>query len=164
MLQRVFSSTFIYLNILLLFNASREYALRITIEKSKGDAAGAALHIAEVNFYLKNQLLDRANFQFTATSYINSIIIGNTGISGPPQAANDGNKDTFFHSGFDDGKRGYTGNCCPDRNPTLSITTLNDSIIFDRIKIINRQDKDDEDKYFFDRFIGMINMLLSNCK
>ena len=155
MLKRIFLIyiAFIYLTLLLLATTVSAYAWRITIEKAKGDSA---LHIAEVNFYLKNHLLDKANFKFTATSYINSINIGHTGISGPPQAANDGSKDTFFHSGFDDGHRGYTGNCCPDLTPTLTITTSNDSIRFDQIKIINRQDKDGNDKYFFDRLIGTV--------
>ena len=44
-------------------------------------------------------------------------------VSGPPEAANDGDVNTFFLSTYDDQAGGYRGTCCPDPSPTLIITT-----------------------------------------
>ena len=110
------------------------------------------IHVAEVQFFHKNQQLSRSNFVFAASSYMTAIQLGTT-TSGPPETANDDNINTFFHSAFDDQAGGFQGTCCPDPTPTLIITT-NQNITFDRIRIINRQDYDDSDKNFFDRLIG----------
>ena len=126
---------------------------RITIHQQKAEHA---LHIAEVHFYFENRILDRSKFHFSASSYVNAIHIGRGAISGPPEAANDGNKDTFYHSGYDDGHGGFTGQCCPDQNLTLTITSYDNSLIFDTIRIINRQDVDSTEKHFFSRLIGSI--------
>eukprot|EP01036_Dinobryon_divergens_P030123 gene30123-39318_t len=85
---------------------------------------------------------------------MNSIIIGNQGVSGPPEAANDNNLDTFFHSGFDDKNGGYTGKCCPDSNPALIVSTR-ENITFDTLRIFNRQDLDGDDQNYFSRLIGV---------
>jgi hypothetical protein len=115
---------------------------------------GDTFHIAEVHFYQKGRLLTGSLFNFTATSYMNSIIIGNQGKSGPPEAANDNNLDTFFHSGFDDKNGGYTGKCCPDANPALIVTTR-ENITFDTLRIFNRQDLDGDGRNYFGRLIGV---------
>jgi hypothetical protein len=134
-------------------NSSGNHVWRITIHQQKAEHA---LHIAEVHFYFENRILDRSKFHFSASSYVNSIHIGTGATSGPPEAANDGNKDTFYHSGYDDGHGGFTGQCCPDHNPTLTITSYDNSLIFDTIRIINRQDVDSTEKHFFNRLIGSI--------
>ena len=97
--------------------------------------------------------MSRAPFIFTASSYMSAIDIGRS-ISGPPEAANDDNVNTFYHSAYDDKVVGYKGNCCPDDpSPTLIINT-SQNISFDRIIIINRQDLDDSGKNFFYRLVG----------
>ena len=111
-----------------------------------------SVHIAEVHFFQKGQQLSRAIFIFTASSYMNAIPLGGS-VSGPPEAANDGDIKTFFHSAYDDQAGGYRGTCCPDPTPTLIVTTQQ-NITFDRITIINRQDLDQADNNFFDRLIG----------
>lgn len=122
---------------------------RVIIQK-KGDNS---INIAEVHFYYKSTHLIGSLFNFTATSYVNSIIIGNHGVSGPPEAANDNNINTFYHSGYDDKHGGYTGKCCPDTNPALIITTR-ENITFDTLRIFNRQDVDGDEQNYFSRLIG----------
>ena len=107
------------------------------------------LHIAEVHFYHKGRLLSGSLFNFTASSYANSIIIGNQ-LSGPPEAANDNNIYTFYHSCYDDG---YPGNCFPDSNPALYIDPLT-NITFDTLRIVNRQDLDGDNNNYYYRLIG----------
>ena len=63
-------------------------------------------------------------------------------ISGPPEAANDGNRITIFHSG---GR---------DPEPTLTITTADDSIVFDKIEIWNRPFTNADDHDYYYRFNG----------
>ena len=113
---------------------------------------GDPIHIAEVHFYHNSRLLSGALLNFTASSYLNSVIIENKK-SGPPEAANDNNIHTFFHSGYDDKNGGFTGKCCPDSNPTLIITP-NENITFDTLRIFNRQDLYGDQENYFSRLIG----------
>ena len=126
---------------------SDEKFWRITIQQKIYE-----LNIAEVKFFYKSRQLSRAPFIFTASSYMSAIDISGS-ISGPPEAANDDNVNTFYHSAYDDKVVGYKGNCCPDPSPTLIINT-SQNISFDRIIIINRQDLDDSGKNFFYRLVG----------
>jgi len=135
------------LAVLMQFHVHGDHFWRITIQQNHNP-----LNIAEVNFYHKGQKLSRSIFSFTSSSYMNEIKIGRR-VSGPPEAANDGDNNTFFHSAYDDQAGGYRGTCCPDPSPTLIITT-HQNIIFDKIAIINRQDLDDSDNHFYDRLIG----------
>eukprot|EP01036_Dinobryon_divergens_P034424 gene34424-44469_t len=131
---------------------SQNHSVRITIQQN------FTLHIAEVEFFLKNKILRRSNFLFTATSYANSILIGNNRESGPPQAANDGKKETFYHNGFDDSQVGYTGRCCPDLKPALIIFSPA-NVSFDRIVVTNRQDLDSDKNNYFRRLVGATIMI-----
>ena len=135
-------------NLFLLLYLCHCHVWRVTIQQLGPNY----LHVAEVNFFYKNKLLDGSNFEFTSTSYANTISIGGHN-SGPPEAANDGNINTFFHSGFQSAEGGNTGICCPDPNPALFITNIN-NITFERIRIINRQDLDGDNMHFFNRIIG----------
>ena len=63
-------------------------------------------------------------------------------ISGPPEAANDGDRMTIFHSA------GH------DPEPTLTITTADDSIAFNKIEIWNRPFTTADDHDFYYRFQG----------
>ena len=109
----------------------------ITIEQKDN----TYLHVAEVQFFHGNHRIDATIFNFTASSYMSSIQINNFA-SGPPEAGNDGNRHTFFHSGFEDPK------------PLLNISTHDKQVVFDRIRIINRQDLDDMDNFFYGRLVG----------
>ena len=134
-------------NLFLLLYLCHCHVWRVTIQQLGPNY----LHVAEVNFFYKNKRLDGSKFEFTSTSYVNTISIG--GHSGPPEAANDGNINTFYHSGFQSAVGGNTGICCPDHNPALFITNI-DNITFERIRIINRQDLDGDNRHFFNRIIG----------
>jgi hypothetical protein len=127
---------------------SKNYTVRITIQHN------SILHIAEVEFFLKNNMLGRSNFLFTATSYANSILFGDNRETGPPQAANDGKKETFYHNGLiDDSQVGCTGRCCPDLKPALIIFSVV-NVSFDRIIVTNRQDLDGDNNNYFSRLVG----------
>jgi hypothetical protein len=117
-----------------------------------------SVHIAEVHFFQKGRQLSRAIFIFTASSYMNAIALGGS-VSGPPEAANDGDIKTFFHSAYDDqaGGGGYRGTCCPDPTPTLIVTTQQNITFDNKITTINRQDLDQADDNFFDRLIGAMH-------
>ena len=88
---------------------------------------------------------------------MNAIALGGS-VSGPPEAANDGDIKTFFHSAYDDqAGGGYRGTCCPDPTPTLIVTTQQNITFDNKITIINRQDLDQADDNFFDWLIGAMH-------
>ena len=118
---------------------SNHYTWCLKIQKPNDDRN--PLHIAEVYFYHKRRILARSFFNFSATSY------KQVGLSGPPEAANDGRMDTFYHSGF---LHGYKTS---DSNPALVITTW-ENITFDTVKVFNRQDLDRDSHHYYDRLIG----------
>ena len=136
-----------FLAVFIIIQCHGDHFWRITIQQQH-----RSIHIAEVHFFYKGQRLSRSIFAFTSSSYMSGIKMGGK-VSGPPEAANDGDVNTFFHSAYDDQAGGYRGTCCPDPSPTLIITT-HQNILFDRITIINRQDLDDSDNHFYDRLIG----------
>eukprot|EP01036_Dinobryon_divergens_P036492 gene36492-47525_t len=108
------------------------------------------LPIADVirgELFFKRRVILSTSLKFTFTTKVDFLL-------GPPEAANDNNIDTFFHSGFDDKNGGYTGKCCPDSNPALIVTTR-ENITFDTLRIFNRQDLDGDDQNYFSRFIGV---------
>ena len=127
----------------------RNHVWSVSIQQKENQS----LSIAEVYFFYRNQQVSRSSFTFSASSFLNSVRIGNGGISGPPEAANDNCIHTFYHSASEGGGE-YTGACCPDINPTLFISAM-ENITFDKITIINRQDLDDSDRNFFYRAIGI---------
>ena len=115
------------------------HAWRITVQHQ----ANKIINIAEFQFFRYNHIVNSSNFLFTASSFLDSVNISG-GVSGPPAAANDGYRNTFFHSKVN------------DPNPTLTINTVDNTnaTIFDRMKIINRQDFYDWNDNFFGRLIG----------
>eukprot|EP01036_Dinobryon_divergens_P031871 gene31871-41356_t len=123
---------------------SNHYTWCLKIQKPNGDSNRNPLHVAEVHFYHKRRILAKSFFNFSATSFkANSTF----GVSGPPEAANDGRMDTFYHSGFVGGQK------IPDSNPALIITTW-ENITFDTIKVFNRQDLDRNFHHYYERLIG----------
>ena len=130
-------------------SSNDKYFWRVTIQQKSSEAR---LNIAEVHFFHNNVPLKQSNFKFSASSYTNPFVIVDAE-SGPPEAANDGNKNTFFHSGYLEASEGNKGDCCPDPQPALVIHALSNAT-FDCIQIINRQDLDSDNRDYFYRLIG----------
>ena len=131
---------------------SNNYTWSLKIQKKNNNgriySLKTPLHVAEVHFYHKGIILTRSLFNFSATSYrVNSTVIDQVRVSGPPEAANDGRMDTFYESGFVD------GNNTPDSNPALFITTR-ENITFDTIIVFNRQDLNRDFHHYYDHLIG----------
>jgi len=142
--------------IILLVRVSSIKAWIIRIEKSydgKNLEEESVLNLAEVNFFKQGRRISKDLFNFTASSFLSPSNFEDK-VSGPPSAANDGKYYTIFHSAYR-GANNYEGSCCPDRHPTLTITT-SDTTIFDSIEIINRPFMDFEDRDFYSRFNGSI--------
>lgn len=137
-----------YLFILYLCFEVNCHIWRVTIQQRGNTTTPRTLHVAEVHFFHKNKLIDGSNFEFTS----NMISIGG-GYSGPPEAANDGNIYTFYHNGFEGAEEGNTGICCPDPNPALFITNTN-KMSFERMRIISRQDLNEDDMHLFNQMVG----------
>ena len=137
------------------------WVIRIENEGNQLNGLGEVpvLNVAEVQFFHRGTKVEHSLFNFSASSYLLPSNF-NDGRSGPPNAANDGDKRTIFHSAYL-GAVGYKGQCCPDKKPTLTITA-DDATLFDRFEIINRPFLPSEDNNFYYRFNGSVITISSS--